>query len=166
MRNYELITRARSEKKARRKDNSNFIRKVSGRPKLASIAKLKAKLWDLNTLVVKKRDGHMCLSCLVEEGYCQNHIIPQCEAPALKYDLLNIFWGGRACNTSEKYQRAQWSKQVFPARFGMEYYSDLWARAKVAVSQLRRGELMGMIGEREAMLRGEIAIPGPKRMAL
>jgi hypothetical protein len=144
--------RKRSERRAeKRKDNAAFIRKVAGKKKLPSIRSLQNRLWDLNTAIVKRRDGPICVACQSAEGYAQNHIIPQCEAPGMAYDLDNMFWGCRGCNCWESNQRASWQKIHFPRIFGQARMDVLWAR-KVTAVQLRRPDYLRMIAEREAML--------------
>lgn len=142
---------ASAERVAKRKSNAEFQRRVAGRPKLPSIKALKNKLWDLNTLAVRKRDGPMCRVCKVNPGYCQNHIVPQCEGPGLIYEILNIFWGCSACNFNEKNRRGHWQRVVFPQIFTPELVDKLWAMSRKP-SQLRRPELMQLISEREAYL--------------
>ena len=140
-----------AEKKAKRNGTARFNSKISGRKLLPSIKTLKDKLWDLNTLAVRKRDGPMCRACKVNPGYAQNHIVPQCEGPGLVFDLDNLFWGCSSCNASEKFFRATWRGEKFPSIFGADFVDELWRRSRLP-AQLRRGELNALIAEREKYL--------------
>ena len=146
-----------ANRNAKRKDNARFIRKINGRQKLPSIKYLQNKLWDLNTRFVIERDKS-CVPCLVRfgqvhPGYCQNHVIPQCEAPHMAYDSDNIVWGCKAANTSEKYNRAEWATDIWPTIIGSEKYNELRARRNI-VRQLRRPDYELMIQEIEQKIIG------------
>ena len=141
----------RTLKRAKRRSNARFIAKVAGRVLLPSIRALKDKLWDLNTLAVRKRDGAMCRACGVNPGYAQNHIVPQCEGPGLRFDLDNLFWGCRGCNAAEKFNRGFWQRVKFPEIFGAEFVGMLWTRSRKP-NQLRRPELNQLIADRIAYL--------------
>lgn len=148
---FEALLKKQKEKKEKRKDNAKFIRKASGKPRFPSIKTLAKKLWDITTLIVRRRDGPICKACKKNQGYAINHIVPQNEGNALRYELDNLFWGCRECNYSENNYRGRWQRIKFPEIFGKEFVEDLWAKAGQIV-QFRRPDYECMIAERQAML--------------
>ena len=67
------------------------------------LAKAKGKLWELCKQLVRKRDGHACVSCgktgLVGSSQQTGHFIPSAACGGfLRYDLRNLHVQGYNCN--------------------------------------------------------------------
>lgn len=70
---------------------------------VTTVARLKAKLWELCKQIVRKRDGNTCLICgkgdLEGASWHTGHFIPSAACGAyLRYDLRNIHSSCYHCN--------------------------------------------------------------------
>lgn len=142
------------KRKAKRKDNARFIAKTQGKKLSPSKSKLRAQIWNLTSLIVRRRDGKlyhgMCVICRAKPIVVCYHIIPSMEGDSIRYDLDNLCGSCASCNYSEFRWRRRYAEK-HRAIFGKEKIETLEAKARLVV-KLSTSDLIALREERKKMV--------------
>ncbi len=174
---WQAMRDQQRSRKARRVANVKFNAKIAGRAVPGIRTVLKKRLWDITSLLVRRRDvkrfGGYCLICVIKEQMgllyrakntiqCAYHVFPAGDA-AVQYDLRNIVGACHACNDGEMHSRhsnhdslRQRYRAIHQALIGWELYAILEKLAGTICKQPSNVELKEMYEERKSKLEAAI----------
>ncbi len=174
---WDALRTQQKARRARRRANIKFNANVAGKPIQSNRKLLKAQLWAITSLLVRRRDRGIyagyCLICVIKEQLgilrraknpiqCAYHVFPAGDA-AVQYDPRNIVGACHSCNDGEMHSRhssrdslRQRYRMIHRALLGPELYSELETLAGTIVKQPSDAELKQMYDERKQTMEAGI----------